>query len=143
MRIYYNDCKKCYYSFSTLIEGGGLFAKENINQFDLIGLYNGEILESEELERRGVFDNFLNTNYGFDLNLNYNINGKTLGNYTRYINHSDFNYENAFARIIFVRGVIKIGIFAKCFIKKDEEIFFNYGKMNDVDWIEKYNKKYK
>ena len=143
MRIYYNDCKKCYYSYSTLIEGGGLFAKENINQFDLIGLYNGEILESEELERRGVFDNFLNTNYGFDLNLNYNINGKTLGNYTRYINHSDFNYENAFARIIFVRGVIKIGIFAKCFIKKDEEIFFYYGKMNNVDWVENYNKKYK
>ena len=142
MRIYYNDCKKCYYAYSTLIEGGGLFAKENIEQFDLIGIYNGEILESEELERRGVFDNFLETNYGFDLNLNYVINGKTIGNYTRFINHSGFKYENAFARIIFVRGVNKIGIFARCFIKKNEEIFFNYGKMNNVKWMENYIKKY-
>ena len=142
MQIYQKKFKKCFYAKSVLIDGGGLFADEDIKQFELIGIYIGEILTESELDRKGIFYDYLQTNYPFVLSKNFEIDAKYAGNWTRYMNHSNYNYENAFARTIFVRNFIRIGIFARCFIKRGEEIYFNYGNI-DIDWVKLYDKKYK
>lgn len=60
----------------------------------------------------------------------------------RYVNHSSFGYENSYARAKFVRGNIRIGLFAQRKILKNEEIFFDYMLKVNVNWLIKYNRLY-
>lgn len=66
------------------IAGQGLFAAQDIKKGTRILPYIGERILKDESTRRLAHGN----NYIFELNERYDIDGKTLENTARYINHS-------------------------------------------------------
>src|SRR5712664_3273316 len=66
------------------IAGQGLFAEQDIKKGTRILPYIGEKIAKDESTRRLAYGN----NYIFELNDRYDIDGKTLANTARYINHS-------------------------------------------------------
>lgn len=97
--------------------GLGLFADSAFKKGDLVVLYTGERITSDEADRRGG-------KYLFDVNSKWTIDGKGRENIARYINHScrpncepEVNERN-----------MKISIHAKRNIKPGEELTYDYGK---------------
>ena len=102
---------------TSRIAGKGLFAAQNIKTGTRIIRYNGEKISKEESDRRATSGNA----YIFQFNDRYDIDGKTLKNKARYINHScDPNCE-----ILITKRTI--WIVAKRDIKEGEELSYNYG----------------
>ena len=56
------------------------------------------------------------------------------------MNHGIGKYENSFPKYTFVRGLVRIGLFALKDIKIGEEILFNYGTDYQLEWLLEYNK---
>ena len=143
MKLTLRKYPKTYYGESLLIPyGGGLFAGEDIQKGTLIGEYFGEKMEKLELARRSIFSDVIGKIYPFDANNIYDIDSVRLGNLVRFINHSDFGYENVDAKKYFADGEARVGLFAMYDIKKDEELYFNYNIVTDEDWLRDYNEKY-
>ena len=99
------------------IAGQGLFAAEDITQGTRIIEYIGEKISSQESTRRLAAGNA----YIFHLNYRYAIDGETLENTARYINHSCD--PNCAVEII----KRTIWIVAVRDIKEGEELSYNYG----------------
>ena len=70
------------------------------------------------------------------------IDAYRCGNEMRYVNHSSFGYENCKVKIMYVRGIFRIALFAKRDICNKEELFFDYKINSNVDWLKKYNRLY-
>ena len=139
MKLYYYKYSKTFVKQSKICSSSGLFSNQDINKNELIGEYIGEMTEKDETERRSVIDSPFERNYVFELNNVFDIDAEKCGNKIRYINHASFGKDNCYSKKIYVRGDIKIAIFAKNNIKKNEELFFDYN-MSNCDWIENYNK---
>jgi SET domain-containing protein len=102
---------------TSRIAGKGLFAAQNIKKGTRIIQYIGQRISKEETAERLYQGN----QYIFEFNDHYNIDGKTLKNKARYINHScDPNCE-----ILLTKRTI--WIVAKRDIKEGEEFSYNYG----------------
>jgi len=99
------------------IEGQGLFAAEDIQKGSRIIQYIGERISTDESRRRLAEGNA----YIFAFNDHYDIDGKTLKNKARYINHSCA--PNCEAEIT----KRTIWIVAIRDIKAGEELSYNYG----------------
>lgn len=97
--------------------GLGLFANQEFKRGDFIIEYTGEIIPTEEADRRGG-------KYLFILNSKLTIDGKGRENTARYINHSC--KPNAEAETD--EDARKIRISAKRKILPGEEIAYDYGK---------------
>lgn len=115
---------------SQLCEGLGLFSAEFIPKEEFIIEYLGEIIESDEAEKREKFDKFDNELYLFNLTDNLVLDSKYKGNKARFINHS--KNPNCFPRPIFFNGEYHIGLFAKRDIQIGEELTFNYDGSNGL-----------
>ena len=99
------------------IAGQGLFAAEDIKKGIRIIQYIGEKISKDESRRRVAEGNA----YIFAFNERYDIDGKTLKNKARYINHScDPNCEAEITKRT-------IWIVAIRDIKEGEELSYNYG----------------
>ncbi len=99
------------------IEGQGLFAAQDIKKGTRIIQYIGEKIDKEESLRRLAAGNA----YIFAFNDRYDIDGKTLKNKARYINHScDPNCEAEITKRT-------IWIVALRDSKEGEEFSYNYG----------------
>ena len=99
------------------IAGLGLFAAEDIRPDTIVIEYTGERITTEEGDRRGG-------KYLFTLDEHWIIDGKDRSNISRYINHScDPNCEAEIDE-----EEEKIYIRATTYIKKGEEITYDYGK---------------
>ena len=99
------------------ISGTGLFTTQDIKKGTRIIQYIGQRISKEETAERLYQGN----QYIFEFNDRYNIDGKTLKNKARYINHScDPNCE-----IMITKRTI--WIVAKRDIKAGEELSYNYG----------------
>jgi SET domain-containing protein len=99
------------------IAGQGLFAAQDIKKGTRILPYIGEKIPKDESTRRLAYGN----NYIFELNDQYDIDGKTLENTARYINHScapncDVTHTTRTIWIVALRD-----------IKAGEELSYNYG----------------
>jgi SET domain-containing protein len=99
------------------ITGQGLFAAQDIKKGTRILPYIGEKIAKDESTRRLAYGN----NYIFELNDRYDIDGKTLANTARYINHScapncDIAHTTRTIWIIALRD-----------INAGEELSYNYG----------------
>jgi len=112
----------------SALHNKGVFAKENIPKDSKIIQYFGDkITKAESLRRQEKQQLKANRNrntgsvYIFDLNKRFDLDGNISNNIAKYINHHCKPNAEAFN----IRG--KIWIYAKRKIKKDEELFFNYG----------------
>ena len=102
---------------TSRIAGKGLFAAQDINKGTRIIQYIGARISKEESMRRLAEGNA----YLFEFTERYDIDGKTLKNKARYINHScDPNCET-------LQTQRAIWIIAVRDIKAGEELTYNYG----------------
>ena len=60
----------------------------------------------------------------------------------RCVNHSSHGYENCYAKIKFVKGNFKIGLYALRLIRKGEELYFDYKIDSNLGWLSRYNRLY-
>ena len=134
--------KKLIYGFSHRIKGGGLFAGENIKSGEFIDVYEGEIVEKEELDRLSVFYDQTGNNYPFDINSKFDFVAIKCGGLTRFINHGAYDEENIRADKIMVNGIPYIAFYAERDIMKFEELYYNYSynKNSMPDWMKEYNR---
>ncbi|TVY40954.1 Histone-lysine N-methyltransferase [Lachnellula occidentalis] len=110
--------------------GFGLYAAEPIRRGEFISEYGGEIISTDEAERRGIIYDRKYLSFLFDLNGDWVIDAARLGNKTRFINHADNDKDglNCEAKILFVSGEHRIKFLALRDIREGEELLFNYGK---------------
>ncbi|TVY35180.1 Histone-lysine N-methyltransferase [Lachnellula subtilissima] len=110
--------------------GFGLYAAEPIRRGEFLSEYGGEIISTDEAERRGIIYDRKFLSFLFDLNGDWAIDAARLGNKTRFINHADNDKDglNCEAKILFVNGEHRIKFLALRDIREGEELLFNYGK---------------
>jgi uncharacterized protein len=104
------------YTVKRSIAGLGLFATEPLKRGDFIIEYTGELISTEEADRRGG-------KYLFVVSDTKTIDGKERDNIARYINHSCT--PNAEAELD--EDELRVRIYAKKKILPGEEIFYDYG----------------
>lgn len=105
--------------------GLGLFADDTLKKDDEIIEYTGELITTEEADRRGG-------KYLFEIDDEWTIDGKGRENLARYINHSC--RPNAYAELD--EDAKEVHIKAKRAVMPGEEITYNYGKSYFKDYIE-------
>lgn len=143
MNISYERHKKICLAKSVIIDHYGIFALENIEPDELICEYTGEVISKKETERRYVFFDWIDMNYIFGLSKESDIDAFNFVSKMRYVNHSSHGYENAYARIKFVWGNYRIGLYALRYINSGEEIFFDYRiQYGQPYWLNRYNNQY-
>jgi SET domain-containing protein len=119
------------------IAGWGLFAGEKVKQGQFLGEYKGEIIGNEESERRGFLYDKKGVSFLFTLNrghlrslrgliVDQVVDATRAANKFRFVNHSRKD-PNCFAKISFVNGVHRIGMYAKTDLYLGQELFFDYG----------------
>jgi hypothetical protein len=135
--------KKLLFGYSKEINGGGLFAGENILEGEFIDSYDGEIVEKDELDRLSVFYDQTGNNYPFSINDKFDYVTIKCGGLTRYINHASFGKENIKATKKMVNGISYIAFYASKNIKQFDELYYDYGYDDNSmpQWMKEYNKK--
>ena len=105
------------YVVKRSIAGLGLFAAIPFKRGDFIIEYTGELISTEEADRRGG-------QYLFVVSDTKTIDGKGRSNTARYVNHSCI--PNAEAELD--EDELRVRIYAKKKITPGEEILYDYGK---------------
>ena len=100
--------------------GWGLFTKHALRKGDFIHEYMGELVSSDEAERRGLLYDKHGCTYLFEQSADYVIDGMDKANKVRFANHSVA--PNVEARKMFVNGDVRIGYFAYQNIKAQAEV---------------------
>lgn len=114
----------------SFVDGLGAFAGQHINESELISEYVGERLTEEEAEHRGrIYDDY-GCSYLFKLDRETTIDATVFGAPIRFANHSNTKH-NCYAKIVMVNGEYRIGLYATRYIRKGEEILFDYGYTKD------------
>ncbi|KAL2465347.1 Histone-lysine N-methyltransferase ASHH1 [Abeliophyllum distichum] len=122
--------QKCEYArtnlFKTEGRGWGLLADENIKAGQFIIEYCGEIISSEEAEKRSQAYEALGLKDAYIISLNANcfIDATKKGSLARFINHSC--QPNCETRKWTVLGETRVGIFAKKDISAETELAYDY-----------------
>lgn len=118
----YAKCKV----FRTEKKGFGIAAARDIQPNEFIMEYVGEVLDSDQFEKRASdYSNDKNKHYYFmALRSDAVIDATTRGNISRFINHSCD--PNAETQKWTVNGELRIGFFSTRFIPPGEEITFDY-----------------
>lgn len=118
------------------VQGWGLFAGQDLEQYAFIGEYKGEIISSgpmEESDRRGVVYHNHGLEYLFKMNKEQEIDGSTFGNKTRFMNNSQLDkHINVSAQKLLANGMARIMFFTKRPVKAGEELLYNYNYPEDV-----------
>ena len=100
--------------------GWGLFTKYALKKGDYIHEYLGELIESDEADRRGHLYDKHGCSYLFEQSREYLIDGMDKANKVRFANHRD--NPNLEVKKMFVNGDVRIGYFAKYNIKAQSEV---------------------
>ncbi len=118
---------KLYKIKASKIDKKGLYAKKNIKPGTRIIQYIGKLITKKQTENNDKFDNDKDI-YLFNVNNRYDLDGDFKWNTARLVNHScDPNCE--------VEGKgLEIWITAIKFIKKGEELSYDYGFGYDQDY---------
>ncbi|XP_037044088.1 histone-lysine N-methyltransferase E(z)-like isoform X2 [Bradysia coprophila] len=109
---------------SSDIHGWGLFVDEDCQKGDYITEYKGEIISTEEADRRAKLYTKENSTYMFTLNEEFVVDAMNYGGKFRFANFS--RDPNCRSKILRVNGDHRIGIYAQRFIKAGEELTLDY-----------------
>ena len=104
--------------------GYGVFANQDLPALTYVGEYTGVVTRRHR--KKTHFNDYV---FGYMVgpkNTPFIIDAKKKGNFTRFINHSDFPNMNS--RWVIVRGVTRIIVFTNAFIPKGEQLTYDYGK---------------
>ncbi|RPA92540.1 SET domain-containing protein [Choiromyces venosus 120613-1] len=110
----------------SAVAGFGLFVGENVKGNAFLGEYKGEVITTEEADRRGKLYDRRGVSFLFNLNSNQVIDATRAGNKFRYVNHSA-KKPNCYARVFMANCTHRIGMFARRDLIAGEELFFDYG----------------
>ncbi|KAJ3505746.1 hypothetical protein NLJ89_g7256 [Agrocybe chaxingu] len=120
------DALKLPIRISTGMFGLGAFAETDIPAHKYIGEYFGEIFsEPDSMEYISQVQKHTGLNYAFSLARGVQLDSHTVGNETRYLNHSQI--PNCRARIIYVNGDPRIVLETEEDVKEGQELFLDYG----------------
>ncbi|CDF41197.1 unnamed protein product [Chondrus crispus] len=114
------------------VHGWGAFAVRDIAKNEIIGEYVGELIKQEEAERRGRVYDEINYSFLFNTTQDYALDSTRMGNKLRYCNHSI--RPNCEPKVMRVGGDVRVGLYAKRNIARNEELFFNYGYNDGPAW---------
>lgn len=121
----------------SAVAGFGLFMGEDVKNAAFLGEYKGEVITSDEADRRGKLYDKRGVSFLFNLNMNQVIDATRAGNKFRYVNHSS-KRPNCGAKVLMAGCTHRIGMFAKRDLKAGEELFFDYGYNNkQVKFVQK------
>lgn len=93
------------------------------------------------MDERSVLTNFLKSSYVFQLTEKHSIDAYFWGNKARFINHASNGLDNTEVRLLLVKGVYRVGMFATKHIETGEELLFNYGEGYVYSWRSDFDKK--
>ncbi|XP_025196702.1 uncharacterized protein LOC112595635 [Melanaphis sacchari] len=108
----------------TANKGYGVFALEDIPSGTFVDEYIGEVIDQNEMIKRMKLKKYMFNNYMVQLKHDEIIDATRKGNITRFINHSC--EPNCVAEKWNVLGESRMGFFSKQFVRKGEEITFDY-----------------
>nr|OQO25746.1 hypothetical protein B0A51_08658 [Rachicladosporium sp. CCFEE 5018] len=109
------------------VHGMGLYAGEAIRADDFIGEYVGEVITTNEGERRGAVYEHQFLSYLFSLNKTQEVDATYYGHEMRFMNHRPKIAANVYPRVKLVNTVHRIALYGQRPIKPGEELFFDYG----------------
>jgi len=109
--------------------GLGLFAKHAIPANSIIGEYTGELISTEEWQKRnGEMDRTGAGNYFYETCSSLTIDAGAMGNHTRFINHDCEDLLNCRAELAVVGNIPRNFIVSNETIEKNEQLFLSYGE---------------
>ncbi|ODM88213.1 Histone-lysine N-methyltransferase SUV39H2 [Orchesella cincta] len=128
-----SDHKLCIFRTSNGC-GWGVKSLKSIKKGTFVTLYVGEVIKSDEAERRGKDYDEVGCTYLFDLDFNdtdnfpYSVDASKYGNVAHFINHSCSPNLGVYAVWVDCLDVNlpKLAMFALTDIRKNEELTFDY-----------------
>ncbi|XP_030072291.1 histone-lysine N-methyltransferase SUV39H2 [Microcaecilia unicolor] len=123
--------------------GWGVKTLQKIKKNSFVMEYVGEVITSEEAERRGQLYDHKGITYLFDLDYDsdeFTVDAARYGNVSHFVNHScDPNLQvfNVFIDNLDLR-LPRIALFSTRFIKAGEELTFDYQMKGSVDLSSEY-----
>ncbi|XP_045086651.1 histone-lysine N-methyltransferase CLF-like [Aegilops tauschii subsp. strangulata] len=106
------------------VSGWGAFVKNTVGKDDCLGEYTGELISHREAAKRGQRYDRENSSFLFNLNTEFVLDAFRMGNKLKFANHSPD--PNCYAKVMFVAGDHRVGIFANERINAGKEIFYDY-----------------
>jgi hypothetical protein len=114
------------------VHGFGLYAGQYIEKDDIIGEYTGEVLSTEESNRRAEIYEYERNMYLFKLNRKQEVDATYMGNKLRFINNANQNLTNCYPKVLLCNTVFRVALYASTDITAGTEFFFHYNYAEEL-----------